>query len=70
MAIIQKMCAFLHKNVSYTENQSIYFQTKKVSGGEQVPPSEDKRIRRQDKVDDLRSDAKRQKIISYNHIGL
>ncbi len=52
MAIKQKMCAFLHKNVSYTENQSIYFQTKKGSGGEQVPPSEDKRIRRQDKVDD------------------
>jgi hypothetical protein len=43
---------------------------KKGSGGEQVPPSEDKIIRRQDKVDDLKSDAKRQKIISYNHIGL
>ncbi len=43
----KKMYAFLHKNVSYTENQSIYFQTKKVPGGEQVPPSEYKRIRRQ-----------------------
>ena len=62
------MYAFLHKNVSHTEDQSIYFQTKKVSGGAQVPPSEDKRIRRQDKVDDLKSDAKRQKVISSNHI--
>jgi hypothetical protein len=47
MDIIQKMYAFLDKNVSYTESQSIYFPTKKVSGGEQVPPSEDKRISRQ-----------------------
>jgi hypothetical protein len=43
----KKMYAFLHKNVSHTENQSIYFQTKKVSGGEHVTPSEDKRIKRQ-----------------------
>jgi hypothetical protein len=47
MAIMQKKHAFQHKSVSYTENQSIYFQTKKVSGGEQVPLSEHKRIRRQ-----------------------
>jgi hypothetical protein len=66
----KKLYAFQHKTVSYTENQSISFQTKKGSGGEQVPPSEDKIISRQDKVDDLKSDAKRQKIISYNHIGL
>jgi hypothetical protein len=62
------MYAFLNKNMSYTENQSIYFQTKKVSGVKQVPASEDKRIRRQG--GDLKSDAKRWNIISYNHIGL
>jgi hypothetical protein len=43
----KKIYAFLDKNVSHTENQSIYLQTKKVSGGEHVNPSEDKRIKRQ-----------------------
>jgi hypothetical protein len=65
----KNVCIPTQKCVLYREPEySIYFQTKKGTGGEQVPPSEDKRIRRQDKVDDLKSDAKRQKVISSNHI--
>jgi hypothetical protein len=56
------MYAFLHKNVFYAENQSFISKPKKSQ--EEHKFLRQKIKESEDKVDDLKSDAKRQKIIS------
>ncbi len=58
----KKMYAFLHKNVFYAENQSFISKPKKSQ--EEHKFLRQKIKESEDKVDDLKSDAKRQKIIS------